>query len=50
MVCDIFPQGSFSLGTVVRPYRESKEMDYDLDFVCCLSLQKEQDKTRRELF
>ena len=23
--CDIFPQGSFSLGTVVRPYRESKE-------------------------
>lgn len=42
MVCDIFPQGSFSLGTVVRPYRESKEMDYDLDFVCCLSLQKEQ--------
>ena len=21
--CDIFPQGSFRLGTVVRPYRES---------------------------
>ena len=21
LACDIFPQGSFSLGTVVRPYR-----------------------------
>lgn len=39
--CDIFPQGSFSLGTVIRPYRESKEADYDLDFICCLSEQKE---------
>lgn len=39
--CDIFPQGSFSLGTVVRPYRESKEVDYDLDFICCLNEDKE---------
>mgnify|MGYP000363360336 FL=1 len=39
--CDIFPQGSFSLGTVVRPYRESKEADYDLDFICCLGKLKE---------
>ena len=39
--CDIFPQGSFSLGTVVRPYRESKEVNYDLDFICCLNQQKE---------
>ena len=39
--CDIFPQGSFSLGTVVRPYRESKEADYDLDFICCLGELKE---------
>lgn len=39
--CDIFPQGSFSLGTVVRPYRESKEADYDLDFICCLEELKE---------
>lgn len=38
--CDIFPQGSFSLGTVVRPYRESTEMDYDLDFICCLDEDK----------
>lgn len=40
LVCDIFPQGSFSLGTVVRPYRESKEVDYDLDFICCIDEQK----------
>lgn len=39
--CDIFPQGSFSLGTVVRPYKESKESDYDLDFICCLREIKE---------
>lgn len=41
LACDIFPQGSFSLGTVVRPYRESKEADYDLDFICCLGDKKE---------
>lgn len=41
LICDIFPQGSFSLGTVVRPYRESKEADYDLDFICCLGDNKE---------
>ena len=39
--CDVFPQGSFSLGTVVRPYRESKDADYDLDFICCLRKLKE---------
>lgn len=38
--CDVFPQGSFSLGTVVRPYRQSKEADYDLDFVCCINVAK----------
>lgn len=41
LTCDIFPQGSFSLGTVVRPYRESKDVDYDLDFICCLDDKKE---------
>lgn len=44
--CDIFPQGSFSLGTVVRPYRESKAADYDLDFICCLSKDKEATNAR----
>lgn len=39
--CEIFPQGSFSLGTVVRPYRESKDVDYDLDFICCLNEDKD---------
>lgn len=32
--CDIYPQGSFSLGTVVRPYRNSEDQNYDLDFIC----------------
>ena len=49
LTCDIFPQGSFSLGTVVRPYRESKEEDYDLDFICCLSEQKEKTTARYSL-
>lgn len=46
LTCDIFPQGSFSLGTVVRPYKESKEVDYDLDFICCLGEQKEKTTAR----
>jgi hypothetical protein len=31
---DIYPQGSFNLGTVVRPIREGKESDFDIDLVC----------------
>ena len=38
--CDVFPQGSFSLGTVVRPYKNSEEVDYDLDVVCCIDRAK----------
>jgi hypothetical protein len=30
----IYPQGSFRLGTVVRPVREQVEKDYDIDLVC----------------
>lgn len=30
----IYPQGSFRLGTVVRPYRHGDEGDYDIDLVC----------------
>ncbi|MCG7649680.1 MULTISPECIES: nucleotidyltransferase domain-containing protein [unclassified Alteromonas] len=30
----IYPQGSFRLGTVVRPIREQTEKDYDIDLVC----------------
>ncbi len=37
---DVFPQGSFRLGTVVRPYRKGKECEYDIDLVCNLHLEK----------
>lgn len=37
---DVYPQGSFSLGTVVRPYRGDKEMDYDLDCICLVNYEK----------
>lgn len=30
----IYPQGSFRTGTVVRPYKDGKDRDYDLDFIC----------------
>lgn len=36
----IYPQGSFRLGTVVRPIREGKESDYDIDLVCELRAAK----------
>lgn len=31
---EIYPQGSFALGTVVRPFTKGKDVDYDLDFIC----------------
>lgn len=40
LTCDIFPQGSFSLGTVVRPYSKSQDANYDLDFICCIDDEK----------
>ncbi len=36
----IYPQGSFRLGTVVRPTRSGKEADYDIDLVCELQKDK----------
>ncbi|MDM4018167.1 nucleotidyltransferase [Roseiconus lacunae] len=33
----VYPQGSFRLGTVVRPIKEDKECGYDIDLVCCLA-------------
>lgn len=36
---DIFPQGSFRLGTMVRPLNDSDE--YDIDLVCHLKIKKE---------
>lgn len=32
----VYPQGSFRLGTVIRPVFEGREADYDIDLVCCL--------------
>ena len=39
---DFYPQGSFRLGTVIRPYRGGKEGDYDLDVICKLTMKKEE--------
>lgn len=36
----IYPQGSFRLGTVIRPIKEGKEADYDIDLVCQLPIAK----------
>lgn len=33
---DIYVQGSFRLGTVVRPLRDGKEAEYDIDLACQL--------------
>lgn len=36
----IYPQGSFRLGTVIRPIIKGKEADYDIDLVCQLDINK----------
>jgi len=43
----IYPQGSFRLGTVVRPVINGKEADYDIDLVCHLSMKKTTVSPRR---
>lgn len=40
MLVDIYPQGSFATGTVVRPYKDSKDSDYDVDCICLLHMNK----------
>ena len=37
----IYPQGSFRLGTVVRPIRDGIEACYDIDLVCEMPLHKD---------
>lgn len=32
----VFPQGSMALGTLIRPIKDDKEGDYDVDLVCRL--------------
>ena len=36
---DIFPQGSFALGTVVKPWAGGEEQEYDIDLVFQLDLE-----------
>jgi hypothetical protein len=43
----VYPQGSFRLGTVIRPLTADEE--YDLDVVCHLVLLKKTDLTQRQL-
>ena len=38
---DFYPQGSFLTGTVVRPYRNGKSQNYDLDVLVILDEEKE---------
>lgn len=38
----IYPQGSFRLGTVVRPIRDGIEASYDIDLVCEMPSRKDQ--------
>ena len=40
---DMYPQGSFAFGTVIRPYPSKKTSAYDLDFICQVN------KTRDEI-
>lgn len=37
----VYPQGSFRYGTVVRPLKDDKESDYDIDLVCQLQTKKD---------
>ena len=37
---DIYPQGSFAFGTVVRPSYKDPDANYDLDFICQLHLSR----------
>ena len=39
---DIYPQGSFALGTVVRPVAKDPDAAYDLDFICQLRKTKDE--------
>lgn len=38
---DFYPQGSFPMGLVVRPYKNEDDANYDLDAICQLDLTKE---------
>ena len=37
---DVYPQGSFAYGTVIRPYKEGRDADFDIDLVAQSSDEK----------
>lgn len=39
---DFYPQGSFLIGTTIRPYRNGKNHDYDLDVLAILKRKKDE--------
>lgn len=39
---NMYAQGSFALGTVVRPIKDGKDADYDLDFICEVNRDREE--------
>lgn len=41
-----YPQGSFRTGTVVRPFKDGKETDFDIDVVCELTIAKDKTSPR----
>ena len=49
LVADMYPQGSFALGTVVRPSTKKANAAYDLDVVCQVTGSRE-DTTPSELW
>lgn len=44
---EIYPQGSMRLGTVVRPLKNGKDADYDVDLVCELQINKDETTAKR---
>lgn len=38
---EVYLQGSFKLGTEIRPFKDSQDSDYDIDIVCLLGYEKE---------
>lgn len=38
---DMYPQGSFAFGTVVRPSAKDPDASYDLDFICQLKMNRD---------
>lgn len=39
---EVYLQGSFRLGTEIRPYKDSKDADYDIDLVCHFEHKKQE--------